>query len=154
MSWPFRRSDPATTVVRDRIRTVEVPVLTEVKRRLGRDDVSGALLYAYPKVLEDLVRAYGAEFPEGFAHEEILRQGFTEAMAPLSEFFDRLYRLYAPVRYGRRLPPESAPEVLEIVKSLYSAEPMWRLYLTELSSAAPTNGSGSPPVDPSTVEEG
>ncbi|HKV90112.1 MAG TPA: hypothetical protein VJQ43_02820 [Thermoplasmata archaeon] len=143
MRSPFRKPDPTGPLVQDRIMAVEVPVLTEVKRRLGRNDVAGALLYVYPKVLEDLGRAYAAEFPPGYAHEEILAHGFTGTMAPQAEFFERLYRLYAPVRYGHRLAPGSGREVLEIVKSLYAAEPMWRLYLTHLAPPAPANGGGA-----------
>jgi hypothetical protein len=139
----FRRPESTTIVVRDRIRPVEVPVLTEAKRRLGRDDVAGALLYAYPKVVEDLGRAYGVEFPEGYSHEEILTKGFNEAMAPMAEFFDRLYRLYAPVRFGRRPPPGTGDAVLELLQSLYGAEPMWRLYVTNLAAPDPPDNGGT-----------
>jgi hypothetical protein len=139
----FRRPDPTPPVILDRIRPVEVPVLTEVKRRLGRDDVAGALLYAYPKVVDDLGRAYDVAFPEGYSHEEILTRRFNEAMAPMAEFFDRLYRLYAPVRFGGRAPPGTADVVLELVQSLYSPEPMWRLYVTTLHPVpAPTAAAG------------
>jgi hypothetical protein len=144
----FRRGEPAPVVVLDRIRPVEVPVLTEVKRRLGRNDIAGALLLAYPAVVADLGRAYGVDFPEGFSHEEILAKRFNEAMSPMAEFFDRLYRLYAPVRFGGQLPPGSADVVLELVQSLYSAEPMWRLYVTTLPPAEPTNGARKAPSEP------
>lgn len=141
----FRRSEPPPVVVVDRIRPVEVPILTEVKRRLGRNDVAGALLYAYPKIVEDLGRAYGVDFPEGFSHEEILTKRFNAEMAPMAEFFDRLYRLYAPVRFGRHPTPHSADIVLELVQSLYSPEPMWRLYVTNLGPSPPTNGGAAAP---------
>ncbi|MCI4328382.1 MAG: hypothetical protein L3J86_02245 [Thermoplasmata archaeon] len=142
----FRRPDPPPAVVVDRIRPVEVPTLTEVKRRLGRNDVAGALLYAYPKIVEDLGRAYGVDFPEGFSHEEILAKRFNAEMAPMAEFFDRLYRLYAPVRFGRHPTPHAADIVLELVQSLYSPEPMLRLYVTNLGPSAPTNGGGNVPT--------
>jgi hypothetical protein len=146
MGSMFRRADPTPPVILDRIRAVEVPVLTEVKRRLGRDDVAGALLYAYPKVVEDLGRAYDVAFPEGYSHEEILTRRFNEAMAPMAEFFDRLYRLYAPVRFGGRAPPGTADVVLELVQSLYSPEPMWRLYVTPLTPAPAVHSTGSTPT--------
>ena len=135
MKWGSRPPEPADPIVLERIRPVEVPVLTEVKRLLGRGDVAGALRYAYPKVVEDLARAYRTNLPAGFSHEDILSRGFTEEMRPLLEFFDRLYRLYMPVRYGNRPAPGAPDEVLELLQSLYGAEPMWRLYVAD---AVPT----------------
>ncbi|MCI4325831.1 MAG: hypothetical protein L3K00_08160 [Thermoplasmata archaeon] len=150
----FRRPEPTPPVVLDRIRPVEVPVLTEVKRRLGRDDVAGALLYAYPKVVEDLGRAYDVAFPEGYSHEEILTRRFNEAMAPMAEFFDQLYRMYAPVRFGGRAPPGTADVVLELVQSLYSPEPMWRLYVTPYSpEPAATTSAGTSATTPERAGE-
>ncbi|MCI4326236.1 MAG: hypothetical protein L3K16_01160 [Thermoplasmata archaeon] len=137
MSWRSRPDDGPEPIVVDRIRAVEVPVLTEAKRHLVRGDVPGALRYAYPKVLEDLARAYGTAIPEGFSHEEIVDRGFTPEMAPLLDFFDRLYALYAPARFGTGPAPEAGDEVLELLQSLYSAEPMWRLYVTPSLDAAP-----------------
>jgi hypothetical protein len=128
MSW-FLGDDDEPVRPRDLIRPVEVPVLTELKRRLARDDVTSALEFAYPKVVEDLQRAYRTEFPPGFSHQDIVERGFTPAMRPYQVFFDRLYALYAPIRYGGRAPPGSGDEVLELLQSLYSPEPMWALYV-------------------------
>ncbi len=156
MRWRHRAAPAPETVVTERIRGVEVPVLTEAKRRLLRRDAAGALREAYPRLLEDLQRAYGVEFPPGYAHEEILALGFTEPMRPLAEFFDRFYRLYAPVRYGGRTADGAGDEVLELLRSLYSPEPMWRLYLAEggrrpapppaaeTGGSAPRDGAGGP----------
>jgi hypothetical protein len=156
MTRLFRRGDPAQDPrVVDRFRAVEVPVLTEAKRHLVRGDVKGALLYAYPKVIEDLGRAYGATFPGGFSHEEILARGFTPEMGPLVDFFDRLYHLYAPARFGNGPNGGSGDEVLELLQSLYAAEPMWRLYVTPGAGAdpapAPAPPMGAEPLKP--VEE-
>jgi hypothetical protein len=146
------RAPPTDPVVLDRIRAIEVPVLTEVKRRLGRQDLAGAVLYAYPAVVEDLARAYGVELPPGYSHEEILRRGFTSEMAPLADFFDRLYRLYAPVRYGGRSPPGTGEDLLELLQSLYAADPMWRLYVRP-GEPGPTDPSG-PALGSSSVPRG
>jgi hypothetical protein len=144
MTGRFRRPEPTSSlVVVDRIRAVEVPVLTETKRRIVRGDVGGALLYAYPKVVEDLGRAYGTTFPEGFAHEEIVARAFTAEMAPLREFFDQLYRWYAPVRFGRNPSAEAGEAVVGLLQSLYAAEPMWRLYVTPSLDSGP---SSTPPL--------
>lgn len=153
MSWFSRRTEPLPAPPSDRVRAIEVPVLTELKRLLGRDDVSGALLYVYPKVLEDIGRAYGAEVPQGYSHEEMVARTFSGPMGTQVEFFDRLYRFYAPVRYGRRPAPGTAKEVLEIVQSLYAAEPMWRLYLTDLAPpTVPSNGHSHDGDEPSPGE--
>lgn len=126
----------------ERIRAVEVPVLTETKRRLGRGEVGAALRYAYPQVVADLQRAYRHPFAVGWTHEEILRFGFHPEMEPLREFFEALWRLYEPFRYGDRAPPPDGRQVLELLLSLYAAEPMWRLYL------APARAGGAHPPTP------
>ncbi|HEV2318083.1 MAG TPA: hypothetical protein VGV89_11010 [Thermoplasmata archaeon] len=141
MKWPFAASPSTDPIVLERIRPVEVPPLTEAKRYLVRNDVAGALLYAYPQVVADLGRAYGIEFPEGFSHEDLVAQGFSEEMRPLVAFFDELYRLYAPVRYGGRRPEGTGDAVLELLQSLYSPEPMWRPYVAAGNGSAPSNGS-------------
>jgi hypothetical protein len=124
-----RTEDVPTTVIVEKIRPVEVPVLTEAKRRLGRGEVAETLRYAYPKVVEDLQRAYRRPFAVGWTHEEIVRDGFTPEMQPLLDFFEALWRLYEPFRYGARGPPPEGREVLELLQSLYAAPPMWRLYV-------------------------
>jgi hypothetical protein len=146
MTRRFRRNGDATgVVVVDRIRAVEVPVLTEAKRYVVRGDAGAALRYAYPKVVEDLGRAFGTALPEGYSHEELLERSFTPEMAPLVDFFQRLYTLYAPARFGEGAPPEAGDEALELLQSLYSAEPMWRLYVI------PENGAKVAPASPPTL---
>jgi hypothetical protein len=138
MTRRFRRNgDASSVVVVDRIRAVEVPVVTEAKRYVVRGEVGAALRYAYPKVVEDLSRAYGTELPEGYSHEELLARSFTPEMAPLVDFFHRLYVLYAPARFGDGAPAESGDEALGLLQSLYAAEPMWRLYVTPGDGASP-----------------
>ncbi len=135
MKWRRDPEAPVPPTVIERIRPVEVPILTEVKRRLGRDDLTGAVLYAYPQVVRDLGSAYGVEIPPGYSHAEIVTKCVTEAMAPSIDFFERLYRLYAPVRYGNRAPPGSGDDLMELLQSLYGAEPMWRLYVAPAVAA-------------------
>ncbi|MCI4363066.1 MAG: hypothetical protein L3K13_02000 [Thermoplasmata archaeon] len=123
------REEGATTLIVEKIRPVEVPPLTEAKRRLGRGEVAQALRDAYPKVVEDLQRAYARPFAVGWTHEEIVRDGFTEEMRPQLDFFEALWRLYEPFRYGSSAPPPDGRAVLELLQSLYAAPPMWRLYI-------------------------
>jgi hypothetical protein len=141
MNWFSRTPEPIAPILVDRIRPVEVPVITESKLLLGRQDLSGALLYAYPRVVEDLARAYRLELPPGFSHEEIVMRKLSGPLGPIAEFFDRLYRLYAPVRYGSRLTSAGADEILGLLQSLYSTEPMWRLYVTPNPPTSHPRGS-------------
>jgi hypothetical protein len=144
-----RRPDdvPEPTVI-ERIRPVEVPVLTDAKRRVAVGDVRGALLTSYPRVVEDLARAYDVEFPPGYSHEDIVGEGLPEAASPLRVFLDRLYTLYAPVRFAGRAPPPVGPEIIALLQSLYASEPMWRLYVSEahpeVRAPDPTPTSAAP----------
>jgi hypothetical protein len=132
----------------DQIRTMEVPVVTEVKRRVMRGDYDGAVLYAYPRALEDLEKAYGVAFSPDWTHSEILVRGMHPEMGGLPEMFLRLYRLYEPVRYGRG-GPRSPTDLQGLMVSIYSQRPMWKLYTELLTSvpeetpAAPTAPSGA-----------
>lgn len=126
--WWGRRS-PAIEL-RERLRPIELPILTETKRRIYGGDVAGALRYAYPLVLEDLQRAYGVEFPPEWTHEEILRTGLPPGAGPIGDFLPRLYRLYGRARYGRGapIPERDGLEAIELLRSIYAFAPMWRLY--------------------------
>lgn len=134
-SW-FRRVAGEPVYV-ERLRTVELPLIAETKRRLVRGDVPGALRYAYPIVLEDVQKAYGVAFPAEWTHEEILRRGIPPGAGPVGEFLARLYRLYAPARYsdGRPLTPEDGTEAIELLRGIYAVAPMWRLYAWHRPSA-------------------
>jgi hypothetical protein len=128
--WFARRKAPDGPRYLERFRILEPPILTETKIRIYRGDVAGALRYAYPLVLEDVEKAYAVKFPPEWTHEEILRTGIPPGAGPVVELLPRLYRLYAPARYsdGAPLPPEAGTEAIEILRSLYSVAPMWRLY--------------------------
>lgn len=128
--WFRRRARGPDDGVVERVRTIELPIETEVKRRVLRGDVAGALRYAYPLVLEDLQKAYDVSFPPEWTHEEILRRGLPPGAGPVDELLPRLYRLYAEARYGdgAALTAEDGREALELLRSLYAVAPMWRLY--------------------------
>lgn len=144
MSWPFRRADAPAGTVEVRIRRLEVPPLTEAKSRIAEGEVARALLEAYPRVLADLGRAYHLEIPDGFTHDEIRGRSFTEGMRPLRPFFDELYQLYAPVRFGDRPADGAGPHLLELLHSLYAADPMWQLYLAERPRGSPDTATTGP----------
>ncbi|MCI4340810.1 MAG: hypothetical protein L3K11_00300 [Thermoplasmata archaeon] len=136
----------------EKFRPVEVPVLTETKRRLAKGQVGEALRLAYPQVITDLQRAYHRPFAVGWTHEEIIRYGFQPEMEPLLDFFEELWRLYEPFRFGDRAPPPEGRAVLELLVSLYAAAPMWRLYVEPARPGTETEPS-SPLAEPPTETE-
>ncbi len=135
---------PARPTFIDQVKTLEVPPVTEVKRRLLRGDYDGAVLFAYPRALEDLERAYGRVFSPELTHAEILVRGMQPEMGNLPEMFVRLHRLYEPVRYGGG-GPRSPSDLEGIMISIYSQRPMWTLY-TELLARTPDEPSRGVPV--------
>ena len=143
-AWRGRAGGPGSAVA-ERIRPLEVPVLTEAKRRVALGEVGEALRRAYPQVLRDLARAYDIEIPSGYSHEEIVALSFTEPMQPQRVFFDQLYRLYAPARFGLPRPADGGEQLIELLRSLYAAEPMWRLYLHPAARPSPEAAAADDP---------
>ena len=123
------------------LRPIEVPVLTEAKRLLVRGEYAKAVLFSYPTVLNDVERAYGSAFSPNWTHEEILGRGLPGGMERLPEFLAGLYRLYAPVRYGRTA-AEDGDRLVALLQSVYAHRPMWELYKQFLFTAA---NDGTPP---------
>lgn len=113
-------------VILETIRPLEVPVITEAKRRDGLGDRAGAIRYAYAAVLGDLERAFGLRFPPHWTHEEIVEKGMRPEMAPIPDFLRRLLALYEPVRYGDS--PRDLGDPVELLVSIYSHRAMWGLY--------------------------
>lgn len=135
----FRRR----AVLLETVRPLEVPVVTETKRRYGRGERAEAIRYAYVAVLHDLERAFGVEFPPHWTHAEILRDGLRPEMAPIPDFLGRLLELYEPVRYGA--PDRELGDPTELLVSIYSHRKMWGLYAEMLVHA---------PVPPAAAKAG
>jgi hypothetical protein len=159
--WLSFRRAPTPPEYLERLRPVELPILTETKRRIFRGDVAGALRYAYPLVLEDVQKAYGVTFPPEWTHEEILRHGIPAQAGPIAEFLGQLYRLYAPARYsdGAGLAPEAGMEAIELLRSIYAFAPMWRLYAWHRPAGLqrlfpPRTAASVPPAVPPATEPG
>ncbi|MCI4336322.1 MAG: hypothetical protein L3K17_03880 [Thermoplasmata archaeon] len=127
--WFSRAPDTPPEIV-ERVEPVEIPVITETKRRLGRDEYDAALAGAFRQVIDDLQRAYGLTFPAGWSQYEILDKGLAEPkLGHLPEFIRRLTDLYIPMRFG---PPPWArdPDQLSgLLRSIYAQRPMWALYI-------------------------
>ncbi|HEV2520350.1 MAG TPA: hypothetical protein VGX00_07015 [Thermoplasmata archaeon] len=139
MSPWWRKPQPVSTEIVEQITAVEIPVITEVNRRLAKKDYASAIRIAYPRASLDLARAFHVGFPPGMTHEEFLRTRMTPEMGHLPEFFQRFYELYAPLRYGPPGAWEDPAALVSILKSIYAPRPMWQLYLQ--------------PKDPETVAE-
>ena len=132
-------------------------MLTEVKRRLGRGDVEGGAPLRLPEGRRGpRTRVRRATFPEGFSHEEILDAPVQRGDGADGRVLRPAVPLYAPVRFGGRAPTGGSDVVLELVQSLYAAEPMWRLYVTPYSPepATTTSPGTSAPTPERAGEEG
>jgi hypothetical protein len=137
MSPWWKKPEPVAPEVVEQIEAVEIPVITEVKRRFAKGDYAAALLEAYPKAANDLSRGFKIPFPAGMTHEEFLRTKTTPEMGHLPEFFHRFYALYAPLRYGPPGKFETPKELPGILESIYAHRAMWRLYLQPKEESAP-----------------
>lgn len=128
-------------VILETMRPVEIPVITETKRRWSSGDRAGSVGYAYGAVLYDLQRAFSVEFRPDWTNEEILVFGVTPEMVPIPDFLARLVRMYEPIRYGGAIPDDAgSPEPL--LQSIYAHHAMWRLYV----EAVPHRGAAPAPV--------
>jgi hypothetical protein len=145
----WRKPPQVSTEIVEQITAVEIPVITEVNRLLAKGEYQAAMRVAYPTAASDLARAFRVPFPPGMTHEEFLRNRTTPAMRHLPEFLERLYDLYAPLRYGPPGAREDPEALVAILKSLYAARPMWRLYLQPKDGERP---AASPPPAPPTPE--
>ncbi|HEY6237708.1 MAG TPA: hypothetical protein VIZ68_00785 [Thermoplasmata archaeon] len=127
-------------------RPVEVPVLTETKRRWGRGDRAGAVRYGYESVLVDLQRGFAVEFPPDWTHEDILERGVTPEMESIPEFLGRLVRVYERVRYGPAV-PRDLPSPEPLLQSIYAHPRMWGLYIAEVPRAEVGAMPGNDPTE-------
>ena len=133
-------------IVLETRRPVEVPVLTETKRRWARGDRVGAIQYAYSGALADVERAFDVRFPPDWTHEDILIRGVSPEMGSVPDFLVDLLRVYEPVRYGGAAPGAGESPV-PILQSIYAHPKMWGLYLAAVP--APASGASSAPTAPS-----
>jgi hypothetical protein len=163
MSRWFRKPEAPSPEIVEQVEPLEIPVIIEVNRRLGRGDYIGAVRMSYPQVAGDLAKAFNTPFPRYWTHEEFLRSLDDKTMGHLPEFLRLFYQVYAPIRYGppgtpiryglmthgpeagRILAPTEVPKVLaELLKSIYAQPPMWRLYVS--LKQPPEDGGDAPPA--------
>jgi hypothetical protein len=144
----WRKPQPVSREIVEQITAVEIPVITEVNRRLAKGDYGGAIRFAYPKAAEDLARAFQVSFPLGMTHEEFLRAAALPKMGHLPEFFQRFYDLYAPLRYGPPGAREEPATLVSLLKSIYAPRPMWQLYLQPKDLEAHRSRTAATRADP------
>ena len=152
----FTKEEERPVEVVERVIPVEIPILTETKRRLARGEYSEALRGAYLQVVEDLQRAFGTRFPAGWTTGEILERGPIADWGHLPEFLQRLTDLYTPLRFGAKPTPGDSDELVELLHSIYAARPMWRLYLEprEVDRGVALPGGNSTSADEPAAEHG
>ncbi|MCI4344853.1 MAG: hypothetical protein L3J87_04435 [Thermoplasmata archaeon] len=124
------------------IRPLEVPVVTETKRLMGRGESARAVRYAYPAVFSDASRAFHWEFEASATHRELLARFAEKAPAHFVTHLARLYALYEPARYGRDAPP-LLEDPVQILLSLYSFPDLWMLYAAPPARSPPNGGGGA-----------
>ena len=137
-------------IVLETRRPVEIPVITETKRRWVVGDRVGAVRYAYEGALADVQRAFGTEFPAHWTHEDILERGVSPEMGSVPDFLVQLLRLYEPVRYGASgTPSDQSPE--PILQSIYAHPRMWGLYVAAVPAPPEVAASAAPGAMPPTA---
>lgn len=136
-----RATDPPAEVVRP----LEVPVVTETKRLMGLGQVEEAVRYAYTHAVEDAHRALAWETPTHATHREVLLSKAATEPANFATHLARLYALYEPIRYGERF-AKLREDPVDLLRSLYSYAPMWRLYALppEAPGRRPPGGRAAP----------
>jgi hypothetical protein len=125
----FSRAPATPPEIVERVEAVEIPIITETKRRLARGEYDEALRGAYAQVVADVQRAYGARFPPGWTHDELIERGLDARMGHLPEFLRRLTDLYVPLRYGPAPVSRDPEQLTGLLVSIYAPRPMWQLYL-------------------------
>jgi hypothetical protein len=102
----------------------ELPILTEVRRRLDSGDSAGAILIGFETAMRDFQLAFGFEPPPFWTYSDIFRLGVRTDMGYAPILLARLYRIYEPVRYGgARSVPSGG--ILETLRQFY-AQPALR----------------------------
>lgn len=148
---------PGSPPVGPVVRPLEVPVVTETKRLMGRGEPGRAVRYAYPAAFSDAARAFHWEVGGSATHRELLAGLAEKAPAHFVTHLARLYALYEPARYGREAPPLSEDPV-QLLLSLYSFPDLWMLYAVPNPRAAANDGSRpgatKKPVRPSDLLSG
>lgn len=149
----FSRVPEAPPEVIERVEPIEIPIISEVQRRLARDEYEGALAAAYRQVLLDLPRAYGLTFPPGWTQYEVLDRGLADPkLGHLPEFIRRLTDLYVPTRFGPPPWPRDGDELVALLRGIYGRRPMWALYLQNRTDGpatpSPAAAVGTPGARP------
>ncbi len=134
---------PPAPVVVERMSLVEVPVLTETKKRVARGETGAAVVFGFTQAIADVSRAYGIAFPPELTPLEFIRwaMGPQTPLAQQREIYERAYAIYEPVRYWGAA--GNGPEFIEALTSIYAAPEMARLYAALQAATPPTPTGGA-----------
>lgn len=145
----FSRPPETPPEVIERVEPIEIPIISEVQRRLARNEYEGALAVAYRQVIDDLQRAYGLTFPPGWTQFEILERGLADPkLGHLPEFVRRLTDLYVPTRFSAPPWPRDPEQLEALLRSIYARRPMWALYLQAKREGGRAAGGAAPTAAP------
>lgn len=145
----FSRPPEAAPEVVERIEPIEIPIISEVQRRLARDEYEAAVAAAYRQVIDDLQRAYGRTFPPGWTQYEVLDKGLNDPkLGHLPEFVRRLTDLYVPTRFSAPPWPRDPEQLESLLRSIYARRPMWALYLQAKKEASRSSEGSAPSPSP------
>ncbi|HZY71224.1 MAG TPA: hypothetical protein VFF67_09650 [Thermoplasmata archaeon] len=134
------------------VRPLEVPVVTETKRLMGLGQVEEAVRYAYTHAVADARRALDWDAPAHATHREVILSKAAAQPPNFATHLARLYALYEPIRYGERV-SKLREDPVDLLRSLYSYTPMWRLYALPPDAPGPRPAGVLPgpvaaPADP------
>ncbi|MCL5984115.1 MAG: hypothetical protein M1143_00870 [Candidatus Thermoplasmatota archaeon] len=139
----FKKRSEENPVFVETVRPVEIPVITAVKQCLAKNNYGEAVRYGYQAAIYDFQRAYKVVFSTTLSNKDILDRELKNAGGYLPQLFEQFYLLYEPVRYGK---PGGwrghEGDVVGILQSIYSMEPLWRLYAQQVSNSTGGGSSG------------
>lgn len=132
----FKKKAGDNQVYVETVRPVEIPVITAVKQCLVRSNYPEAVRYGFQAALYDFQRAFKVVFSTTLTNKDILFRELKNVGGYLPALFEQFYELYEPVRFGKPGNKTHEGDVVGLLQSIYSAEPMWRLYAQQVSSSS------------------
>ncbi len=124
-------ADYPPSEVDERAPYLDVGVVNEASRRIGRGDVLDGVAFGLSMAVQDAASAHSIELSPGLTYPEILRGSFPRRMPPsMIEHFERMYALYEPIRFGPAAPVReaTAKEFIAELRALYASESLQRMY--------------------------
>jgi|GEM_PF-6322343 len=110
---------------------LDVGVVNEASRRIGRGDIPDGVAFGFSMAVQDAASAHSIELSSALTYQDILRESFPRRMPPsMIDHLERMYSLYEPIRFGPPAPVSDAAarEFIVELRALYSAVSLQRMY--------------------------